>query len=616
MNFKELIRRGALQLLLSALIVAGLIWQGVEWTVNRIYVSVGSSLLLQYKGPLLFGSRAYPQPGQLARRVNGVQEIGVLAEMPGPGRHFYCPLWWVRTVVPDQLVQPGEVAVVTSKVGKEMPNLAGDAQFLVEGDLGKTEQKGILRKVYGPGRYRVNPYAYDFRIIKGAQQEQVGAQVKLAGWVEIPTGCVGVVTNQTDNPLTKAKKGIQSVVLPPGLYPINPWEQRVDIIEIGFREKSISSAVVTDASGNPQLDKAGEPVMKSTNEGISFPSKDGFQIHMDFTAIWGLLPEQAAHVVEYNGNLEAVENRVVVPLIESICRNEGSKLGAVELLVGDTREQFQEEVARQFTTKLKETGVALQYGLVRHIYIPQDVRVPIQQSFIAEELTLTRDQEQLTAKTEALLREAEKNVELEAARIANETEKLVAAKQATGAKEAAEILAETSKLTAQIDKVTAELETEAVVLLGTADADAQTQMEEAKAGRFQLAVEAFGSGMAFNQFTFANGLPDDIQLNMLYAGPGTFWTDLKGFTETMVGKQISDQQSGGSNAAGPANRTGSGMGAGSTGNATRTGLGGNNASGANSGNSGFGSRRNETTRGIPGRPDRNVGGGSGRGSQP
>jgi regulator of protease activity HflC (stomatin/prohibitin superfamily) len=273
-----------------------------------------------------------------------------------------------------------------------------------------------------------------------------------------------------------------------------------------------------------------------------FPSKDGFTIHMDFTAIWGIMPDEAPHVVEFSGNLEAVETRVVVPLIESICRNEGSKLGAVDLLVGETREQFQDQTTAQFEKKLRETGVVLQYGLVRHIYIPQEVRVPIQKKYVADELKLTRDQEQLTARTEANLREAEKKVELESERIKVETEKLVAEKKAEGDKTAAETAAETLKLVAAIARETAELDREATVTLGEAEAKSQQLMEEAKAGRFKLAVAAFGSGDAFNQWVFASELPEDIQLQMLYAGEGTFWTDLKGFSDVMLGRQAQESR--------------------------------------------------------------------------
>ena len=549
-------------------------WQVVNWSINRIFVPPGKSLLLRYKGPLLLGRGHSPQPGQLARREP--LEVGVLMEMPGPGRHFYCPLWWERTLVEDVVVEPGELAVVTSLVGSDPAAGAGrlgDSQFLVEGELGETTSKGTLRRVYGPGRYRVNPYAYEVKKIKGQADVSSGRQVKQSGWVRIETGHVGVVTNQTDNPRTGARQGIQPEPLPPGLYAINPREQQVDVIPIGYREKTLQSeprektshseprektqnseprektptsehrGVVAGQTANLAFAHDGEPDMDDAVGGIVFPSKDGFTIHMDFTAIWGILPEQAPRVVEFSGNVEAVEQRVVVPLIESICRNEGSKLGAVELLVGETREKFQDDTTEQFETRLKETGVALQYGLVRHIYIPREVRFPIQQKYLADELTLTRDQEQLTARMEADLREQERTVDLESERIKVETEKLVAEKLAEGKKTAAETRAETNKRLATIDRETAELERQAKVLLGQAEAAAQQKLEEAKAERFQLAVEAFGTPQAFNQWVFATGLPQDLDLQMLYAGEGTFWTDLKGFEQTLLGRQAAREQS-------------------------------------------------------------------------
>jgi hypothetical protein len=75
-------------------------------------------------------------------------------------------------------------------------------------------------------------------------------------------------------------------------------------------------------------------------------------------------------------------------------------------------------------------------------------------------------------------------------------------------------------------------------MLGTAKAKAKTLSEEAKAEKFKLAVEAFGSGQAYNQWVFAQGLPADIELDLIYSGDGTFWTDLKGFGEAFMGKQL------------------------------------------------------------------------------
>lgn len=497
-----------------------------HWTINRIYVSEGESLMLRYKGPLLFGSRKTADPGHFAKEG----EIGVLESMRGPGRHFYCPIWWERTLVKDFVVEPGKVAIVTHKLGEPLP----EGQFLVDGDLDgdkRATHKGVLRKAYGPGRYRANPYAFEFTAI-GANQEKVGDQVKNSGWVEIPTGYVGVVTYLTDNPLIKKKSGIQNEVLPPGLYPVNPREQQVDIIEVGFRETSITVDKQTARDKTIVHDESGEP-LAVPHSGINFPSNDGFNIQLDFTAIWGVMPEQAPDAVRTFGSVEAVEQKVILPQCESICRTHGSERGAVELLVGESRQKFQSQTSLDFEQVLKTKNLTLLYGLVRHIYIPQEVRIPIQNGYIADEMKLTRDQEKETAKSEADLREAEKKVDFETEKVKVETTKLSAKVIADGQKTAREIDAETKQLVAEIDRKIADLDAERRVLLGEAEAKAQKLQAEAEAQKFQLAVEAFGGAVAYNKWQFAQGLPENLDLRLIYSGAGTLWTDLKNIVPTL-----------------------------------------------------------------------------------
>ena len=493
-----------------------------HWTVNRVYVPEGHSLLLRYKGPILIGSRQEAEPGHYADEG----EIGVLQQLRGPGRHFYCPIWWQRDLIQDVVVSPGEVAVVTSRLGDDLPT----GEYLVDGDLGRTTHRGVLRRVFGPGRYRVNTYGYTINIIQ-TQKQQQGGQEKQSGWVEIPPGYVGVVTNLASHPGLNRPAGIQDDVLPPGLYPINPREQQVDVVEIGYRETSI---VVEQQMVNGQTvhDESGEPVAVPES-GISFPSNDGFDIQLDFTAIWGIMPEQAADVVRTFGNVEQAEQKVILPQSESICRNSGSKMGAVELLIGETRQQFQDSTTEQFRRVLQEKNVTFLYGLVRHIYIPQQIRIPIQKGYVADELKLTRDQETLTAKTEADLREAEQQVELEAERIRVETTKMEAAVHASGQKEAREIDAETNRLVAELDKQVADLEKLRIVMLGEAEAEAEKLQQEATAQKFDLAVKAFGDPTAYTRWEFAQGLPEQMDLRLFYAGEGTLWTDLKNIMPTL-----------------------------------------------------------------------------------
>ncbi|CAE7860287.1 unnamed protein product [Symbiodinium microadriaticum] len=502
----------------------GLFLLGFHWTINREYVDEGYSLMVRYKGPLIFGSAESAPAGKFAEQdENGTPlQKGVLREMRGPGRHFYCPIWWETEIVPDVVIKSGEVGIVTCKLGTDL----GDQKFLVDGKIGETENKGILRKVLHPGRYRINPYAYKVDVVQTTKEKDSHGQIKYGGWVQIPTGYVGVVTMLADNPITGEKKGIQDKVLPPGLYPINKEEKQVDIIEVGFREATIVMDAVRNKDGSLKLDETGEPVLDVNSGGITFPSNDGFDIHMDFTSIWGLMPQQAPNAVAKFGDVRAVENKVVIPQIESICRNHGSQYSSVELLVGDDRQKFQMETSKDFDDVLKAKDITLLYGLVRHIYIPREVRTPIQMSFIADELKLTREQEQKTAQAEAAYEEALKKVDLESEKIRSDTTKQVAETMALGKKQVAETHAGTEKLVAAIEKQTAALEAQATLVLGEADATGLKLVEEARSQKFQLAVEAFGTPTAYNNWIFASELPEDVKLRLFYAGEGTLWTDL------------------------------------------------------------------------------------------
>jgi regulator of protease activity HflC (stomatin/prohibitin superfamily) len=500
---------------------AVLCFEAFEWTVNYKYAPPGKSLLLRYKGPLIFTwGNEYAQ-GRFAKEG----EIGVKEMMPGPGRHFYCPIWWERTLVDDVVVQPGQLAIITSKLGEDLPS----GQFLVDGDLGGTMSKGILRRTFGPGRYRINPYGYEVKIVQAEEIDAGEGQMKNSGWVHINPGYVGVMTYLTDNPNSTPKRttGIQNDTLPPGLYPINPREMQVDILSIGYNAEEQSTEKIKDENGKNILDESGEeqPV---AGTGIGFPSSDGFKIYMDFSAVWGIMPDQAPDIIRRFGNLEAVRQKVIIPQCESICRNNGSKWGAVELLIGDSRKKFQDSVDEAFSSVLKEKNISLLYGLIRHIYIPREVREPIQKGYVADELTKTRNQETTTAATEANLREAEQTVLLEAAKITENTKKLFAEKKATGLKEADTIVAETEKKVAAIDKQCALIDAQKTVALGEAENAAKKMNQEAKAQLFELAVKAFGDPTAYTKWQFAEGLPDDVDLKMIYAGPGTLWTDLKG----------------------------------------------------------------------------------------
>jgi hypothetical protein len=530
----------------AAAAVAGLIgavgYFGIwQWMVCRIEVPPGHSLQLTYKGPWPFGAVAQAPEGSLAQTDAAGRPLqsGVLEFMPGPGRHFYSPLEFDRVIVKDTVIPPGKLGVVVARVGKPLRDGAifADAPGF----------RGFQRKVLTPGRYRLNKYAYDVKIVNvDACIERAGTRQRREGEMSlIPPGYVGVVTNKAEDPQTGQKQGIQNDVLQPGLYFLNPEEKRVDVISVGYNETTLM--VQSQESGGPTR-QAGEPARSRVRSeegkdpvyvagtGIEFPSNDGFQIHLDFTAIWGILPEQAPDVVRQFGTLKDVEQKVILPQIGSICRLHGSKHGAVDLLVGDTREAFQDGTAEELRSVLESKNLSLLFGLTRHIYVPSEVREPIQKAKIADELTKTRKQEQQTAKAQAELTEAKAKVTLGERRTAAETEKMVAKVEAEGEKKAREIEATTEKLKAEVDARTAAVEAKTTELLGEANALKTKLSKEAEADRYRRYVQALGGPEPYTKYVFAEGLPADLRLGIFYAGSGTLWTDLKGFEQAMLGK--------------------------------------------------------------------------------
>ena len=518
-----------IQLIVAAVLVAAglfLVAFTFAMTVNCVYVPDGHSLQLQYRGPLLLGRAKPATPGQFAQPG----EVGVLEELRGPGRHFYCPIWWQRNILPDVVVRAGEVAIVKSKMGENLP----PGQFLVDGELSgpnRAKFKGTLRKALGPGRYRINAYAFDHEIIKSLQID-VSGNTKYAGWLSIPTGYVGVVTNLAGDSAHGQTADVQKDVLPPGLYAINPRAQQIDVVGVGFWETSISVNHRLGPGGKELLDASGEPEA-IPGSGIGFPSNDGFGIQLDFTAVWGVMPKDAPDVVKTFGTVAAAEQKVIIPQSESISRINGSKMGATELLVGETRLKFQTNVSDHFHEVLKDKRLTLLYGLVRHIYIPKDIRQPLQEGYVADEMKLTREEERTTKQAEGQLREAEKKVLQEAEKVKVETAKAVAEAIATGQKQVGEIEAATKQQVAVIEKQIAEFDAKKIETLGKAKAQADQLLKEATSQKFDLAVKAFGNPNAYTKWQFAEGLPENIQLQLFYAGEGTLWTDLKGITPTV-----------------------------------------------------------------------------------
>ena len=199
------------------------------------------------QGPLAVWQQATGAEGTLVQTdaAGNPLQVGILDNMPGSGRHFYSPLEYETQLVKDEVIPPGKLGVVVSKIGKPLP----EGTYLAD----EKGYRGILRKVLTPGRYRINKYGFDVKIVDVDACAEPGTRLKRKAEdpTLIPPGYVGVVTNKASDPLTKADRGIQPQVLQPGIYFLNPEEKRINIISIGYSETSLT--VEAQAVSNRQV---------------------------------------------------------------------------------------------------------------------------------------------------------------------------------------------------------------------------------------------------------------------------------------------------------------------------------------------------------------------------
>lgn len=189
------------------------VWAVWEFGFCRFYVGPGQMAIITAKtGAALAPGQILAKPGQK----------GVLEDVLGEGRYFLNPYLYEWTIADAFTIPPGNIGVVTSKIGEDLP----PEEFLAE-----DHQKGIRKKVLGPGRYRLNPVAYD---------------VAITDIMSIPVGFAGVVTSLSGENAAEGtfaqpgQKGVRQDVLHPGFYYVNPREFEVAVVEVGVNQVSLT----------------------------------------------------------------------------------------------------------------------------------------------------------------------------------------------------------------------------------------------------------------------------------------------------------------------------------------------------------------------------------------
>src|SRR5579885_2872898 len=143
------------------LVIAQQFWR---WEVERIEVPPGKFLVLVHRWGHDLPEGAIVAPDDSYK--------GIMLNVLPEGRHFLNPLFWGHEVRDLIDVPKDQCLVLTRLYGAEIPH-----DRLVRGDiLAGPEERGIVKDVFGPGSYRLNPYAYSWTQQKAVEVrgDQVG----------------------------------------------------------------------------------------------------------------------------------------------------------------------------------------------------------------------------------------------------------------------------------------------------------------------------------------------------------------------------------------------------------------------------------------------------------
>ena len=231
--------------------------------------------------------------------------------------------------------------------------------------------------------------------------------------------------------------------------------------------------------------------------------------------------------------------------MKAACQNEGGRYSAKQLIQGATRIEFQDALSASLENQVRSRNLHILLALIRNIAIKdsrgQDATggllATIQQADIEKEVDLTNQQKTQTAMVEAQLDQASKLVDVARETVTSESRVKVANIAADGQKQAAEISAQRELDVASVDLEVAKLDAQRTQILGKAAADVTKAKSDAEAQGNKLLVDAFGSPEAYNRYTFAKAFAPD-ELRLIFAGQGTFWTDLKTFEQVGAAKVV------------------------------------------------------------------------------
>lgn len=484
---------------------------------------------------------------------------GVWEGVLGPGTYRLNPEGYTVDVRDAMNIPVGYVGIVTSQTGTP----AAPETFAKPGE------KGVMADVLQPGLYYINPRAYQVDLVEIGMN-----QVSIIG----RTGTV-VLTKSNVSNATKALDDLQNSVLAQqqkrreayvndnsnilsqetlasnfaqnsaeargrlagtkvkNQKAVNPNSKRTaDVATYADRAMAAEAASVGSSAPTSSVPLS-DSVAFGMNQFVQFPSIDGFQILLDMTVEFELLPESIAKVYMLYGDLPAVVDKIILPQILSISRMKGSYYKARDFIDGEGRLKFQNEMTAELVKTLGERHILVHNAIIRHVEVPEEILSPIQAASEAREQDLTNREQQNTARKQAELNIRLAKVDQLRKEVEQETGKKVATIAADTRRLTAQLAADAKLAVAELDLECARIEAKTTQALGEAQVKADFLVSNEEALGLKRRAEVFQNPATLAELTFVEQLNPSLSIRLLHSGEGTLWTDLKSPALTIPAKK-------------------------------------------------------------------------------
>jgi regulator of protease activity HflC (stomatin/prohibitin superfamily) len=398
------------------------------------------------------------------------QRKGIQLEVLPEGRYFRNPLFWGWEIHSITDIPAGRLAVLTRLFGKE----PAPGKIIAGKD-----SKGIVAEVLTPGKYRLNPYAYG---------------VELFDALSIRPGSVGVVTSlvgqdvlQDDLPPATRNsylvgedfKGVVPEVLDPGTYYLNPYIYNV--VEVNLQSQRF---------------------ILGGDDAISFLTLDGFTVNVEGTLEFSIERDKAALLTHQVGDMDDVLKKLILPKARGFSRIEGSKHPAINFIVGETRQQFQNNLETHLREQSKTWGVAIKSVLIRNIVPPDAIASIIREREVSVQNARKFEQQIEQARSMAELTRQEMLAQQNKEKVAAETHRIQAVIRARQEQAVRVTAAQRELDVAQLENEAAVAQAAAIIAKAQAERDVIAFNNQAQAGVIGTQVRAFQGAMNLARYTF------------------------------------------------------------------------------------------------------------------